>query len=140
MKTRETMRTREEINSPMLMEREAAKYLRINNSTLADLRKYGFINSLDLGARKYPKWELDRFISKWTDSQESIEDALEQAKREHEVKDEKIVHLQEMNNVWPYLVILGCFAFAAIYSIGIRHEQVFQKKYRGKHNRKRMFR
>ncbi|MBC6910044.1 hypothetical protein DT304_01765 [Lactobacillus reuteri] len=93
MKTRETMRTREEINSPMLMEREAAKYLRINNSTLADLRKYGFINSLDLGARKYPKWELDRFISKWTDSQESIEDALEQAKREHEVKDEKIVHL-----------------------------------------------
>lgn len=84
MKTRETMRTREEIGSPMLMEREAAKYLRINNSTLADLRKYGFINSLDLGARKYPKW---------TDSQESIEDALEQAKREHEVKDEKIVHL-----------------------------------------------
>lgn len=72
MKTRETMRTREEINSPMLMEREAAKYLRINNSTLADLRKYGFINSLDLGARKYPKWELDRFISKWTDSQESM--------------------------------------------------------------------
>ena len=93
MKTRETMRTREEINSPMLMEREAAKYLRINNSTLVELRKYGFINSLDWGARKYPKWELDRFISKWTDSQESIEDALEQAKREHEVKDEKIVHL-----------------------------------------------
>lgn len=140
MKTRETMRTREEINSPMLMEREAAKYLRINNSKLADLRKYGFINSLDLGARKYPKWELDRFISKWTDSQESIEDALEQAKREHEVKDEKIVHLQEMNNVWPYLVILGCFAFAAIYSIGIRHEPVFKQKYCGKHNRKRVFR
>lgn len=140
MKTRETMRTREEINSPMLMEREAAKYLRINNSTLADLRKYGFINSLDLGARKYPKWELDRFISKWTDSQESIEDALEQAKREHEVKDEKIVHLQEMNNVWPYLVIFGCFAFAAIYSIGIRHEPVLKQKYRGKHNRKRVFR
>lgn len=134
------MRTREEIGSPMLMEREAAKYLRINNSTLADLRKYGFINSLDLGARKYPKWELDRFISKWTDSQESIEDALEQAKREHEVKDEKIVHLQEMNNVWLYLVILGCFAFAAIYSIGIRHEPVFKQKYRGKHNRKRVFR
>ena len=38
MKTRETMRTREEINSPMLMEREAAKYLRINNSTLVELR------------------------------------------------------------------------------------------------------
>lgn len=140
MKTRETMRTREEINSPMLMEREAAKYLRINNSTLVELRKYGFINSLDLGARKYPKWELDRFISKWTDSQESIEDALEQAKREHEVKDGKIVHLQEMNNVWPYLVILGCFAFATIYSIGIRHEPVFKQKYCGKHNRKRVFR
>lgn len=45
-----------------------------------------------------------------------------------------------MNNVWPYLVILGCFAFATIYSIGIRHEHVFQEKYRGKHNRKRVFR
>ncbi len=45
-----------------------------------------------------------------------------------------------MNNVWPYLVILGCFAFATIYSIGIRHEPVFKQKYRGKHNRKRVFR
>ncbi|MBB1069216.1 hypothetical protein H5S40_03485 [Limosilactobacillus sp. RRLNB_1_1] len=87
------MRTREEIDSPMLMEREAAKYLRVNLSTLIDLRKYGFVHSLDLGARKYPKWELDRFISKWTDSEESIEDALEQAKQEHEVKNEKVVHL-----------------------------------------------
>lgn len=45
-----------------------------------------------------------------------------------------------MNNVWPCLVILGCFDFAAIYSIGIRHEPVFKQKYRGKHNRKRVFR
>lgn len=87
------MRTKEEIGSPMLMEREAAKYIRISTSTLEDLRKYGFINSLDLGARKFPKWELDRFIRKWTDSDESIEDALAQAKKEHELNDEKIVHL-----------------------------------------------
>ena len=38
-----------------------------------------------------------------------------------------------MNNVWPYLVIFGCFAFATIYSIGIRHEHVLQEKYRKKH-------
>lgn len=46
---------------------------------------------------------------------------------------DKWIGIKEMNNVWPYLVILGCFTFAAIYSIGIRHEHVFQEKYRKKH-------
>ncbi|WP_259395042.1 hypothetical protein [Limosilactobacillus albertensis] len=42
--------------------------------------------------------------------------------------------------MWPLIVILGCLTFAATYSIGIRHESVFKKKYQGKHNIKKVFR
>lgn len=85
--------SRREIESPMLMEKEAAKYLRVGLTTLRDLRKYGFIRPLNLGAMKYPVWELDRFIRKWVESDESIEDALETARREHEHPDQKIIHM-----------------------------------------------
>ena len=88
---------RRKVDSPLLMEREAAKYLRVSNLTVSDLRKYGFIRPLKLGARKYPKWELDRFIKKWVDSDKSVDDALEAARREHEQKqehsDERLIHI-----------------------------------------------
>ncbi|MCM1234603.1 MAG: hypothetical protein NC489_31260 [Ruminococcus flavefaciens] len=90
------MSKRKEVNSPLLMEKEAAKYLRIGNDKMADLYRYGFIKALKLGARKYPIKELDKFIDKWTYSDKSIEDELDLAKKEANTlanDEEKIVHI-----------------------------------------------